>query len=113
MVDSTYNKKITEERARELLKYLNIIDRANHKPSELSGGEQQRVAVARAMINEPSILLADEPSGNLDSKNAKLLHELLVKLNKEKKQTIIISSHNKNLIKLSDRILEIKDGKII
>ena len=65
------------------------------------------------MINEPSILLADEPSGNLDSKNAKLLHELLVKLNKEKKQTIIISSHNKNLIKLSDRILEIKDGKII
>ena len=113
MVDNTYNKKITEERARELLKYLNIIDRANHKPSELSGGEQQRVAVARAMINEPSILLADEPSGNLDSKNAKLLHELLVKLNKEKKQTIIISSHNKNLIKLSDRILEIKDGKII
>ena len=113
MVDSTYNKKITEERARELLKYLNIIDRANHKPSELSGGEQQRVAVARAMINEPSILLADEPSGNLDSKNAKLLHKLLVKLNKEKKQTIIISSHNKNLIKLSDRILEIKDGKII
>ena len=113
MVDNTYNKKITEERAKELLKYLNIIDRANHKPSELSGGEQQRVAVARAMINEPSILLADEPSGNLDSKNAKLLHELLVKLNKEKKQTIIISSHNKNLIKLSDRILEIKDGKII
>ena len=113
MVDSTYDKKITEERARKLLKYLNIIDRANHKPSELSGGEQQRVAVARAMINEPSILLADEPSGNLDSKNAKLLHELLVKLNKEKKQTIIISSHNKNLIKLSDRILEIKDGKII
>ncbi len=113
MVDNTYNKKITEERAKELLKYLNIIDRANHKPSELSGGEQQRVAVARAMINEPSILLADEPFGNLDSKNAKLLHELLVKLNKEKKQTIIISSHNKNLIKLSDRILEIKDGKII
>ena len=113
MVDNTYNKKITEERARELLNYLNITDRANHKPSELSGGEQQRVAVARAMINEPSILLADEPSGNLDSKNAKLLHELLVKLNKEKKQTIIISSHNKNLIKLSDRILEIKDGKII
>ena len=112
MVD-TYNKEKTEERARELLKYLNVLDRANHKPSELSGGEQQRVAVARAMINEPSILLADEPSGNLDSKNAKLLHELLVKLNKEKKQTIIISSHNKNLIKLSDRILEIKDGKII
>ena len=112
MVD-TYNKEKTEERARELLKYLNILDRANHKPSELSGGEQQRVAVARAMINEPSILLADEPSGNLDSKNAKLLHKLLVKLNKEKKQTIIVSSHNKNLIELSDRILEIKDGKII
>ena len=112
MVD-TYNKEKTEERARELLKYLNVLDRANHKPSELSGGEQQRVAVARAMINEPSILLADEPSGNLDSKNAKLLHKLLVKLNKEKKQTIIVSSHNKNLIELSDRILEIKDGKII
>ena len=84
----TYNKKITEERARELLKYLNIIDRANHKPSELSGGEQQRVAVARAMINEPSILLADEPSGNLDSKNAKLLHELLIKINKEKNKLL-------------------------
>lgn len=113
MVNNDYNKEKTEERARELLKYLNIIDRANHKPSELSGGEQQRVAVARAMINDPSILLADEPSGNLDSKNAKLLHELLVKINKEKKQTIIVSSHNKNLIKLSNRILEIKDGKII
>jgi lipoprotein-releasing system ATP-binding protein len=97
----------------ELLKLLDISSRADHKTDELSGGEQQRVAVARALINSPSILLADEPSGNLDSKNAKELHKLFIKLNKEIAQTIVVITHNSELAKLTDRTLEIKDGKII
>ena len=106
------NKLETEKRAMELLTLLNIENRSSHKPSELSGGEQQRVAVARALINSPSIILADEPSGNLDSKNAEELHNLLLKLNKELNQTIVVVTHNNQLANISSRKLEIKDGLI-
>ena len=107
------NKKEAEKKGIELLKLFNIYKRSNHKPDELSGGEKQRVAIARALINSPSILLADEPSGNLDSKNANELHQLLLKLNKETNQTIVVITHNKELAKLANRTLKIKDGKII
>jgi lipoprotein-releasing system ATP-binding protein len=106
-------KEEAEKKGLELLNLLNISSRAKHKTDELSGGEQQRVAVARALINSPSILLADEPAGNLDSKNADELYQLLLRLNKEMSQTIIVITHNKELAKLAHRTLEIKDGKII
>ena len=106
------NKKKVEKRAMELLTLLNIENRSSHKPSELSGGEHQRVAVARALINSPSIILADEPSGNLDSKNAKELHNLLLKLNKERNQTIVVVTHNNELANITNRKLEIRDGII-
>jgi len=107
------DKKNAELKGMELLALLGLTDRANHKPDELSGGEQQRVAVARALINSPSIILADEPSGNLDSKNAEELHNLFLKLNKELGQTFIIITHNQELANLGSRKLEMKDGKII
>ena len=107
------DKKQAEIKGLELLALLGLTDRANHKPDELSGGEQQRVAVARALINSPSIILADEPSGNLDSKNAEELHSLFLKLNKELGQTFVIITHNKELANLGSRKLEMKDGKII
>lgn len=106
------NRKEVEERALELLKLLNIENRKDHKPNELSGGEQQRVAVARALINNPAIILADEPSGNLDSKNAEELHNLLLKLNKEMGQTIVVVTHNNELANITHKKLEIKDGVI-
>jgi len=109
---SAKNRNETEERAKELLNLLNMGHRLDHKPNELSGGEQQRVAVARALINNPSIILADEPSGNLDSENAKSLHELLQKLNKDLNFTIVVVTHNDKLANITDRKLEIKDGKI-
>ena len=107
------DKKKAERKGLKLLALLGLTDRADHKPDELSGGEQQRVAVARALINSPSIILADEPSGNLDSKNARELHNLLLKLNKELGQTFVIITHNKELANLGNRKLEMKDGKII
>ena len=107
------NRKIAEEKGLALLDLLGLSDRANHKPDELSGGEQQRVAVARALINSPSIVLADEPSGNLDSKNADELHNLFLKLNKDLGQTFVIITHNKALANLGSRTLEMKDGRII
>jgi lipoprotein-releasing system ATP-binding protein len=107
------NRKTAEEKGLALLKLLGLSDRANHKPDELSGGEQQRVAVARALINSPSIVLADEPSGNLDSKNANELHNLFLKLNKDLGQTFVIITHNTALANLGSRKLEMKDGKII
>jgi len=110
---SGIDKKKAEEKGLKLLALLGLTDRVNHKPDELSGGEQQRVAVARALINSPSIILADEPSGNLDSKNADELHKLFLKLNKELGQTFVIITHNKDLAKLGSRELEMKDGKII
>jgi len=106
------SKKDAIERAEELLKYLNLIDRKDHKPSELSGGEQQRVAVARALINKPAVVLADEPSGNLDSKSAQELHKLFFRLRDEMQQTFVIVTHNPELASMSDRTITIKDGKI-
>ena len=105
-------KKETEKRAMELLELLNLKERALHKPSELSGGEQQRVAVARALINQPKVIFADEPSGNLDSKNAEELHDLFFKLRDEFKQTFVIVTHNKELAAMADRMLVMKDGRI-
>jgi lipoprotein-releasing system ATP-binding protein len=107
------SKKEAEKKGTDLLKLLGLDNRKNHKPNELSGGEQQRVAVARALINSPSIILADEPSGNLDSKNAEELHNLFLKLNKDLGQTFVIITHNKELANLGSRTLEMKDGKII
>lgn len=101
------------KRADELLRMLGLGSRLNHKPSELSGGEQQRTAVARALINSPAMILADEPSGNLDSKNALELHDLFFKLRKDLGQTFIIVTHNPDLSRMADRRLEIRDGQII
>ena len=105
-------KNIAESKANQLMNYLGISDRSKNKPNELSGGEKQRVAVARALINEPSIILAAEPSGNLDSNASNNLHELFLSLRKDFNYTFIIATHNKLLAKKSDRVLEIKDGKI-
>jgi len=100
-------------RAKELLDFLGLKDRMTHKPNELSGGEQQRVAVARALMNEPSILLADEPSGNLDTKNKEELHNLFFTLRDKLQQTIVIVTHDMNLATMSDRTLTMKDGLIV
>ena len=99
-------------RADDLLRLLNLYDRADHKPSELSGGEQQRVAVARALMNKPSVILADEPSGNLDTDNKKDLHTLFFDLREKLGQTFVIVTHDKELASMADRTLTIKDGKI-
>jgi len=107
------SKQEAEARASELLGFLNLAERLDHKPSELSGGEQQRVAVARALINNPSVILADEPSGNLDSENKNELHKLFFRLRDTFGQTIIIVTHDRQLANMSDRILQIKDGMII
>jgi len=106
------SKKESEIRAKKLLNFLGLSHRMQHKPNELSGGEQQRVAVARALINNPSIILADEPSGNLDSKSAKNLHELFFKLRDEFGQTFVLVTHNDKLANMADRKLTMKDGKI-
>jgi lipoprotein-releasing system ATP-binding protein len=107
------SKIVAEKRAYELLGFLNLSERLDHKPSELSGGEQQRVAVARALVNNPSIILADEPSGNLDTENKNELHKLFFKLRDNFGQTIIIVTHDRQLAGMSDRILQIKDGLIV
>ena len=106
-------KAVAEAKASELLGFLNLTDRLHHKPSELSGGEQQRVAVARALVNNPSVILADEPSGNLDTENKRELHKLFFRLRDTFGQTIIIVTHDRELAGMSDRILQIKDGLII
>jgi lipoprotein-releasing system ATP-binding protein len=105
--------KDAKRRALELLDFLHLSDRSEHKPSALSGGEQQRVAVARALMNHPSVILADEPSGNLDSANAKELHALFFTLRKEFNQTFIIVTHNQELAEMSDRKLMMVDGRIV
>ncbi len=99
-----------EKRAHDLLEFMNLLDRASHKPSELSGGEQQRVAVARALVNEPSVILADEPSGNLDSASAIELHKLFFQLRDRYRQTYVIVTHNLDLADMADRKLTMKDG---
>ncbi len=103
----------TEERAKELLTYLGLKDRFNHKPGQLSGGEQQRVAVARALINKPSVIFADEPSGNLDSHNAEELHRLFLQLQQEFNQTFVIVTHNDQLANSANRKLVMRDGLIV
>ena len=107
------SKKEAELNAYKLLDLLGLKDRASHKPSELSGGEQQRVAVARALINNPKVIFADEPSGNLDSTNAQKLHELFFTLRQELKQTIVVVTHNETLANMADRKLVMKDGLIV
>jgi lipoprotein-releasing system ATP-binding protein len=107
------SKKQANHKATELLELLGLSQRANHKPNELSGGEQQRVAVARALINNPSIIMADEPSGNLDSHNAESLHHLFVDLRKKLNQTFIIVTHNEDLADMADRKILMKDGQIV
>ena len=102
----------SESKAMELLKRLGVANRASHKPSALSGGEQQRVAVARALINDPKIIFADEPSGNLDSENAEQLHDLFFELKEERGCSFVIVTHNKELAKRADRTISLKDGKI-
>tara|TARA_R110001583_G_scaffold335_6_gene3064 strand:- start:14988 stop:15650 length:663 start_codon:yes stop_codon:yes gene_type:complete len=107
------SKSEAEEKAKELLEFLGLSHRINHKPNELSGGEQQRVAVARALINNPDVIFADEPSGNLDSASANNLHELFFTLREKFNQTFVIVTHNQGLANMADRKLEMKDGKII
>jgi lipoprotein-releasing system ATP-binding protein len=107
------SKAKVETRAQELLSFLGLTERYHHKPSELSGGEQQRVAVARALINNPAVILADEPSGNLDSSTAKDLHQLFFQLRKEFNQTFVIVTHNEELANMADRKLVMRDGIII
>ncbi|MCH9659970.1 MAG: ABC transporter ATP-binding protein [Bacteroidetes bacterium] len=106
-------KAVAEKRAKELLAFLGLSHRENHKPNELSGGEQQRVAVARALINNPAIILADEPSGNLDTESAENLHNLFFKLRDEFGQTFIIVTHNEELAAMADRKLVMQDGLIV
>ena len=116
MLPALIGKKSSVEAQSEAMKWLDffgLVDRATHKPHELSGGEQQRVAVARALINNPEVLLADEPSGNLDTNNAEQLHHLFLKLREEFGQTIVIVTHNEHLADLSDRKILMRDGKIV
>ncbi|UAB75218.1 ABC transporter ATP-binding protein [Mesoflavibacter sp. SCSIO 43206] len=107
------NKTEANKRAKELLDFLGLSHRYNHKPNELSGGEQQRVAVARALVNNPELIFADEPSGNLDSESAENLHNLFFKLRDEFGQTFVIVTHNEELANLADRKLTMVDGKIV
>ena len=107
------SKKEALKKGTELLTIFGLSERLNHKPMELSGGEQQRVAVARALINKPSVVFADEPSGNLDTNAAKSLHDLFFKLRNEFEQTFVIVTHNREIAKMSDRMLEMKDGVLI
>jgi lipoprotein-releasing system ATP-binding protein len=107
------SKKQVEDKAKELLSYFGLEARATHKPAQLSGGEQQRIAVARALINSPKFILADEPSGNLDSQNAQELHQLILKLREDFNQTFIIVTHNTELADLADRKLTMHDGVLI
>jgi lipoprotein-releasing system ATP-binding protein len=101
------------QRAKELLESVGLTERADHKPAELSGGEQQRVAVARALANDPEVIFADEPTGNLDSANSESIHNLIVELRDKFKKTFVIVTHNKGLVKLADKVFEMKDGKLI
>ncbi|RKY83730.1 lipoprotein-releasing system ATP-binding protein LolD [candidate division KSB1 bacterium] len=106
-------KNMCFQKASRLLESVGLKERSEHRPSELSGGEQQRVAVARALMNDPKIILADEPSGNLDLKSSRALHDLLWRLSREQNQTIVIVTHNQQLAQRGDRIVELYDGKIV
>lgn len=106
-------QKDAEDRARELLDFMGLSGRLEHKPSELSGGERQRVAVARALVNRPAVVLADEPSGSLDTKNKQELHRLFFRLREELKQTFVIVTHDESLAGDADRVLRMRDGRIV
>jgi lipoprotein-releasing system ATP-binding protein len=101
------------KRASDLLNEVGLTERADHKPAELSGGEQQRVAVARALVNDPAIVFADEPTGNLDSSNSETVHRILLDLKEKFNKTFVIVTHNSGLVKLADKVFEMKDGKLI
>jgi lipoprotein-releasing system ATP-binding protein len=105
-------RREVERKAAELLDYLGLSGRLEHKPGELSGGEQQRVAVARALVNDPEVILADEPSGNLDTENKQELHKLFIRLREEFGKTLVIVTHDRELAGMADRIISIKDGRI-
>jgi len=105
--------KDASKNSEELLGTVGLSERTEHKPAELSGGEQQRVAVARALANNPQIIFADEPTGNLDSANSEAIHKLIVELKEKYNKTFVIVTHNQNLVKLADKVFEIKDGKLI
>jgi lipoprotein-releasing system ATP-binding protein len=106
-------KDEAEKRAKELLEFLGVEHRAEHKPNELSGGERQRVAVARALVNRPDVLLADEPSGSLDSKNKEELNKLFLRLRDELNQTLVVVTHDMEMASISDRVLRMQDGRIV
>jgi lipoprotein-releasing system ATP-binding protein len=112
MINGT-SLKDASEKSKELLETVGLSERAEHKPAELSGGEQQRVAVARALANNPQIIFADEPTGNLDSANSDAIHKLIVELKEKYNKTFVIVTHNQNLVELADKVFEIKDGKLI
>jgi lipoprotein-releasing system ATP-binding protein len=103
---------VLKSKCLELLERVNLSERIDHKPSQLSGGEQQRVAVARALVNQPQLVLADEPTGNLDKKNSESLYNLIIDLNKSLKQTFIIVTHNEMMTKNADKVIELEDGKV-
>ena len=107
------DKKAARHRSEELLREMGLVERLNHKPSELSGGQSQRVAVARALANRPSIVIGDEPTGNLDTKSSEMVYELLRKLNREIKQTFILVTHDMSMAQKTDRILRLVDGRIV
>ncbi len=106
-------KKEALNKSLEILKLVGLENRSNHQPAELSGGEQQRVAIARALVNNPKIIFADEPTGNLDSKNSDMIHQLFLELRSKLDITLLIVTHNPELVKLADRVLEMKDGNVI
>ena len=110
IMGKSLNKSII--RANELLSEVGLVERKDHKPAELSGGEQQRVAVARALANDPSIILADEPTGNLDSENSQIISDLIIHLNSKYKKTFVIVTHNKEMLGIANQVYEMKDGKI-
>ena len=110
IMGKSLNKSII--RAHELLSEVGLVERKDHKPAELSGGEQQRVAVARALANDPSIILADEPTGNLDSENSQIISDLIIHLNSKYKKTFVIVTHNKEMLGIANQVYEMKDGKI-
>lgn len=106
-------KKAARERAEELLAFMGLSDRANHKPNELSGGEKQRVAVARALVNRPAVVMADEPSGSLDTQNKQELHRLFFQLREQYGQTFVIVTHDEELAQLTDRTIHLRDGQVV